>query len=299
MILFEPLHKLVMLRVLGHDSTILICYRTCKAALFIHIPRHGLSQRVCQVAISNQRRGKSINLRSCPLPVSLAITPTSSHLFHPSQSRLSSLADRVLRLGLIPIHLFTHRPRGVKQLFRRLLLSLSQAFAPFFKPRVRVNSLKTNVETKAWLSRHIPKSESSPLFYFSVTLNVKLSVLLTPNYNPVQTSEGLFGTVEMPRSHTAGYMIFPWGLNYTIQSVGSLGHPWSNTKKSRLIPSPPTLRLGFLLDILPTPIATVGRYMPTILPARARLPSRFEMTSTAHTFNSCCRDRCYAILDPA
>ena len=32
----------------------------------------------------------------------------------------------------------------------------------------------------------------------------------------------------MPRGHTNGYMAFPWGLNITVMSVGSLKHTWSN-----------------------------------------------------------------------
>ena len=31
----------------------------------------------------------------------------------------------------------------------------------------------------------------------------------------------------MPRGHTDGFISFPWGLKYTVQSIGSLKHTWS------------------------------------------------------------------------
>ena len=51
-----------------------------------------------------------------------------------------------------------------------------------------------------------------------------------PNYKyvPGLISNCIFSRINIPHGHTNGYMTFPWGLNVTIQSVGSLKHTWSN-----------------------------------------------------------------------
>ena len=51
-----------------------------------------------------------------------------------------------------------------------------------------------------------------------------------PNYKyvPGLISNCIFSRINIPYGHTNGYMTFPWGLNVTIQSVGSLKHTWSN-----------------------------------------------------------------------
>ena len=63
----------------------------------------------------------------------------------------------------------------------------------------------------------------------------------------------------MPRGHSNGYMVFPWGLNITIISVVSLKHTWSNkaiantisayVRGSTFSPHPP-----------PYPVATLNWY---------------------------------------
>lgn len=54
-------------------------------------------------------------------------------------------------------------------------------------------------------------------------------------------------------------MIFPWGLNVTIQSVGTLKHSWSNKVIADTVSS--YIRGStFLPSIPPLPIATVNWY---------------------------------------
>ena len=54
-------------------------------------------------------------------------------------------------------------------------------------------------------------------------------------------------------------MIFPWGLNYTIQSVGTLKHTWSNKAIADTV-SAYVRGSTFLPNIPPLPIATVNWY---------------------------------------
>ena len=66
--------------------------------------------------------------------------------------------------------------------------------------------------------------EAHPDVAFSVVPGIPFG----PNYKSEQgqISEGFFSRVDAPRAHTEGFMYFPWGQNYTIQSVGSLKHTW-------------------------------------------------------------------------
>ena len=76
---------------------------------------------------------------------------------------------------------------------------------------------------------------------------------------PGQLSDGFFSRIEAPRVHTDGYMIFPWGLNITVQSVGTLKHSWSNEVMSDTI-SAYVRGSTFLPAIPPLPVATVNWY---------------------------------------
>ena len=63
----------------------------------------------------------------------------------------------------------------------------------------------------------------------------------------------------MPRGHSDGYMVFPWGLNYTVQSVGSLKHTWSDKVMADTL-SAYVRGSTFLPNLPPLPVATVSWY---------------------------------------
>ena len=54
-------------------------------------------------------------------------------------------------------------------------------------------------------------------------------------------------------------MTFPWGLNMTVQSAGTLKHTWSNKIKADVI-SAYVRGSTFLPNLPPSPIATVNWY---------------------------------------
>jgi len=63
----------------------------------------------------------------------------------------------------------------------------------------------------------------------------------------------------VPRGHSDGYMVFPWGLNYTVQSVGSLKHTWSDKVMADTL-SAYVRGSTFLPNLPPLPVATVSWY---------------------------------------
>ena len=72
-------------------------------------------------------------------------------------------------------------------------------------------------------------------------------------------SEDFFSRVDVSRGHSDGYMTFPWGLNITMKSVGSLKHTWSDRVISDVI-SAYVRGSTFLPAIPPLPAATVTWY---------------------------------------
>lgn len=50
-----------------------------------------------------------------------------------------------------------------------------------------------------------------------------------PNYKSKQgqISEGFYNRLDAPRAITEGVVIFPGGPKYTVKSVGSIKHTWS------------------------------------------------------------------------
>jgi len=63
----------------------------------------------------------------------------------------------------------------------------------------------------------------------------------------------------MPRGHTNGYMVFPWGLNITVMSVASLKHTWSNRVMADAL-SAYVRGSTFFPEGTPDPIATLTWY---------------------------------------
>jgi hypothetical protein len=60
--------------------------------------------------------------------------------------------------------------------------------------------------------------------------SVEPNIPFAPDYDsiPGQIPKDFFSRIDVPRGHSDGYMTFPWGLNITVQSVGTLKHTWSN-----------------------------------------------------------------------
>jgi hypothetical protein len=63
----------------------------------------------------------------------------------------------------------------------------------------------------------------------------------------------------VPRGHSDGYMTFPWGLNITVQSVGTLKHTWSNKIMADTL-SAYVRGSTFLPNVPPNPITSVNWY---------------------------------------
>jgi hypothetical protein len=63
--------------------------------------------------------------------------------------------------------------------------------------------------------------------------------------------------MDAPRAHTDGTMIFPWGLQYPVQSVGSLKHTWGY---KNMADSLSALVRGTVLlpNLLPIPVGTLN-----------------------------------------
>jgi hypothetical protein len=64
----------------------------------------------------------------------------------------------------------------------------------------------------------------------AIPSSVEPNIPFAPDYDsvPGQISKDFFSRIDVPRGHSDGYLTFPWGLNITIQSVGTLKHTWSN-----------------------------------------------------------------------
>ena len=108
-------------------------------------------------------------------------------------------------------------------------------------------------------------STSLRLHFFSfvrLTRNVVFSfppgIPFAPDYQNKQgqISEGYFSRVDVPRAHSDGLMVLPWGLNYTLHGVGSLKHSWSNKVKADFISAYVRGTL-FLPQLPPIPVSTV------------------------------------------
>jgi hypothetical protein len=73
-------------------------------------------------------------------------------------------------------------------------------------------------------------------------------------------------------------MVFPWGLNMTIQSAGTLKHTWSNKAMADTL-SAYVRGSTFLPPIPQMPIATVNWYQAWDPSGNGVSVSRFEMMS--------------------
>lgn len=76
---------------------------------------------------------------------------------------------------------------------------------------------------------------------------------------PGQISDGFFSRIDLSRGHTNGYMAFPWGLNITVLSVGSLKHTWNHKVMADAI-SAYVRGSTFTPEGIPSPIAAVTWY---------------------------------------
>jgi len=152
--------------------------------------------------------------------------------------------------------------------------------------------------------RRTPKSECRlPLVFFlrdspeAISCSVEPKVPFASSYNsvPGQISQGLFSRIDVPRGHTDGYIVFPWGSNLTVQSVGSLKHTWSNKPIADTI-SAYVRGSTFLPNLPPIPVASLNWYQTWNPSGKGSFVFSF---SVAHILNTCRRDRCHAILSPA
>ena len=86
--------------------------------------------------------------------------------------------------------------------------------------------IETNTLRRALPSTCFPLRDSPETIHYSYEPDIPFA----PNYKSVPglISDGIFSRIDIPRGHTNGYMAFSWGLNITVQSVGSLKHTWSN-----------------------------------------------------------------------
>ena len=125
------------------------------------------------------------------------------------------------------------------------------------------------LQSTPWVgsSNRLPKSDPSSFFFFFFSwTHAELPLLgsvgpdipFAPNYNsvPGQISEDFFSRVDLPRGHFDGRMTFPWGLNDTVKSVGSMKHSWSKKVMADTI-SAYVRGSTFLPAIPPNPVATV------------------------------------------
>ena len=71
-------------------------------------------------------------------------------------------------------------------------------------------------------------------------------------------------------------MVFPWGLNVTLQSVGTLKHSWSHKVISDTI-SAYVRGSTFLPAVPPLPVATVNWFQAWDCSGKGLSLSRFEV----------------------
>ena len=76
---------------------------------------------------------------------------------------------------------------------------------------------------------------------------------------PGQVSEDFFSSIDVPRGHTDGTMIFPSGYNLTVAAVTTVKHTWSKKVIGDAI-SAYVRGSTFLPEIPPIPVATVNWY---------------------------------------
>ena len=119
-----------------------------------------------------------------------------------------------------------------------------------------------------WSSRRTPKSEPFRLLFSFpgssleiIPCSVEPSIPYVPNYkgDPGLISPDFYTRMEVPRGHSNGYMILPWGEQITLQAIGNLKHTWSNKIMANTI-SAYVRGSTYLPNIPPLPIATVTWY---------------------------------------
>lgn len=61
-----------------------------------------------------------------------------------------------------------------------------------------------------------------------VVCSIAPGIPFGPNYKSElgQISEGFFSRMEAPRAQSKGVIVFPDGLKYTIDSIGTIKHTW-------------------------------------------------------------------------
>ena len=89
--------------------------------------------------------------------------------------------------------------------------------------------------------------------------SVSPGIPFAPNYKgvPGQVIDDYFSRIEVPRGHTDGTMVFPWGEKLAIQSVGTIKHTWSYKIMADAISSY-VRGTTFLPSIPPIPVVTVN-----------------------------------------